>query len=266
MTETIRKSINSAVMKLLTPLVRILLRNGVPYGAFCEFTKKVYVDVASRDFEIDGKKQTSSRVAVLTGLSRKEVKRVSELPEEGDLDVSDRYNRAVRVINGWRKDFIYLDRNGRPKELYFEKGEHNFSTIVKAYSGDIPPRAMLDEMIRTGVVEMKDGKIRLLTDGYIVKQGEAEKISIMGTDTNELISTIDHNITRDPEDAFFQRKVSYDNIPKDALQEVRDKIAKLGADFIDSVNTVISMYDRDINPSVKGDGKKKAGLGIFYFE
>jgi len=139
MTDKIKQSISSAVIKMFTPLVRILLRNGVPYGAFCEFAKKAYVDVASRDFAIEGRKQTTSRIAVLTGLSRKEVKRVSELPEEEGLDAADRYNRAARVINGWRKDFTFLDINGNPQELYFENGSFSFSALVKAYSGDTTP-------------------------------------------------------------------------------------------------------------------------------
>lgn len=266
MAQDMRKTVSSAVIRLLTPLVRLFIRNGVSYGTFCELAKKAYVDVASGEFAIPGKKQTVSRVAVLTGLSRKEVKRVSGLSESDDIDLTDRYNRAVRVINGWRNDFTYQDRKGNPKELYFENGEFSFSSLVKAYSGDMPPRAMLDEMLRTGVAKMNNGKIKLMTKGYIVQKGEAEKISIMGTDVGELISTINNNIVNDPAGAFFQRKVSYDNIPEDAWLTVKKNVEKMSEDFIDSVNTVISSYDRDNNPLIKGEGRRKAGLGIFYFE
>jgi hypothetical protein len=266
MDSDIKRSISSAVLKLLVPLVRILLRNGVPYRAFCELVKKAYVDVASDEFTIPGRKQTVSRIAVLTGLSRKEVKRVSELAEPDDLDAANRYNRAVRVINGWRNDFLYLDSNGDPKELYFENEEFNFSSLVKAYSGDMPARAMLDEMLRTGAVEMQGERIRLKARGYIIREGEAEKIRVMGTDAGEFISTIHHNIINDPSEAFFQRKVSYDNIPEDVLPEVRENVARMSEDFIDSVNMVISRYDRDANPDIKGEGRRKAGLGIFYFQ
>jgi len=94
----------------------------------------------------------------------------------------------------------------------------------------------------------------------------------MGTDTSELISTIDHNITGSPEDAFFQRKASYDNIPEELLPVVRENVRKMSEDFIELVNTVISRYDRDVCPHVDGEaerkknGRRKAGLGIFYFE
>jgi len=266
MSSDINKVISSAIIKLLRPLVSILLKNGIPYGTFCELAKWVYVDAASTEHTIPGRKQTTSRVAVITGLSRKEVKRLRELSEIDDLDTSDRYNRAVRVINGWRKDPEYLTTKGEPKELLFEDDKNNFSSLVKKYSGDIPPRAVLDEMLRSGVVEYENNRIQLLTEGYMVKKGDAEKLHILGADTGEFIATVRHNLNCDPSDLFLQRKVSYDNIPAEAIPELRQLLYAKGASFIESLDKILSKYDRDINPAVHGEGRKKSGLGIFYFE
>ena len=83
----INKVIAGAVCKLLRPLVRILLRNNVPHSMFCDFAKWVYVDVALREFQLPGRKRSISRVALLTGLSRKEVLRagVRALHPAGEL-------------------------------------------------------------------------------------------------------------------------------------------------------------------------------------
>ena len=266
MSNDINKVISSAVTRLLRPLVSILLRNGIPYGTFCELAKWVYVDAASKELAIPGRKQTTSRVAVITGLSRKEVKRLRDLSEIDDLGVSDRYNRAVRVINGWRKDPDFLTLKGEPKELFFEDDKKSFSSLVKKYSGDMPPRAVLDELLRSGVVEHVNDRIQLLTKGYMVQKGEADKLHILGTDTGEFIATVRHNLESDPSDAFLQRKVSYDNIPEEAIPELRQLLYVKGASFIESLDKIISKYDKDLNPSVKGEGRKKAGMGIFYFE
>ncbi len=266
MSNDINKVISSAIIKLLRPLVSILLKNGIPYGTFCELAKWVYVDAASKELAIPGRKQTTSRVAVITGLSRKEVKRLRELSEIDDLGVSDRYNRAVRVINGWRKDPDFLTSKGEPKELLFENDKISFSSLVKQYSGDIPPRAVLDEMLRSGVVEYENDRIQLLTKGYMVQKGEADKLHILGVDTGEFIATVRHNLECDPSDAFLQRKVSYDNIPEEAIPELRQLLYSKGATFIESLDKILSKYDRDNNPSMNGEGRKKAGLGIFYFE
>ena len=263
----IKKTISSSIVRLLYPLVKILLRYNIPYGTFCELARWVYVDVASREFVIEGKKQTDSRIATITGLSRKEVRRLRALNPYDDSGSPERYNRAVRVIGGWRKDKMFLDGKGLPLELPFEDAKKGFSSLVKNYSGDIPPRAILDEMLRAGVVALRKEKIKLLSKGYIVNKEESEKIKILGEDVNELISTISHNLDAEEKGAFFQRKVSYDNIPEEALMKLRKLLSKKGEEFTDSIDKIISKYDRDVNPDVKENGeRRKAGLGIFYFE
>ncbi len=266
MKENVRGAISSALVRLLRPMIKILLRNDIPYGTFADLAKWVYVDVALREFKIPGRKLSDSRVSIITGLSRKEVKRMKEISEPDDLGASGRYNRAARVISGWLKDPRFVDEQGNPLELPFEGDEVSFSSLVKHYSGDVPPRAIRDEMIRVGVVKQKDTTIQLLTRGYIVKQGEVDKLAIMGSDVSELINTIHHNITADPAEAFLQRKVKYDNIPDDVIKRVRKLIFEQGKEFVDSMDKQISQYDRDINPSMVGEGRRGAGIGIFYFE
>lgn len=266
MASDLKKTISSTVLRILRPIVKILLRNGIPFGAFNELAKWVYVDTALKEFAIPGRKQSISHVAIITGLSRKEVKRIKEIPEAGDLGSAERYNRAIRVISGWRKDPRFLDADGKPRELPLEGEKASFSYLVKAHSGDVPPRAVLDEMVNAGVVELINDSIRLLSRGYIVRKGEIEKFNILGADVSELITTINHNIECPPSEVFLQRKVSYDNIPEDALPELKEIVLNKGKEFIQSIDHIISEYDRDVNSSVKGKGRKKAGLGIFYFE
>ncbi|MBI5099061.1 MAG: hypothetical protein HZB30_07450 [Nitrospirae bacterium] len=267
MDTNLKKAVSSAIVRLLHPLLKILLRNGIPYGTFCELAKWVYVDVASREFVIQGRKQTDSRIATITGLSRKEVRRLRGISVFDDLGSPERYNRAVRVISGWRQDQDFLNSKGLPRELSFEGAQASFSSLVKSYSGDIPPRAILDEMLRAGVIDVKKGKIKLLSKGYIVKKEESQKIQILGDDVSELISTINHNLDCEASETFFQRKVSYDNIPEDVLVKLRKLLSKKSEDFTESIDKVISRYDRDVNPAVKEKGeRRKAGLGIFYFE
>ncbi|NOZ70195.1 MAG: hypothetical protein GXP46_13360 [Deferribacteres bacterium] len=265
--EDVKQAIASTLVRLLRPLMRVLLKNNIPYGTFADIARWVYVDVASREFRVPGRKQTISRIATITGLTRKEVKRLKEMDAVDDLGAAERYNRAVRVISGWLKDPRFISDRGDPRVLPFEGGEESFSALVKAYSGDVPPRAILDEMLRAGIVEkMDDRRVRLLNRGYIVTKGEVEKFGIMGRDVSEFISTIHHNITSEPSDAFFQRKVSYDNIPLELYPEVRSRISAMAAEFVESMDRVISQYDRDANPSIEGRGRKRLGIGVFYFE
>ncbi|NIS76826.1 MAG: hypothetical protein GTO00_04220, partial [Deltaproteobacteria bacterium] len=221
--------ISAAVVKILRPLVRFLLRNNVPYGAFADFAKKVYVDVATDEFGLPGRKQSTSRVSVITGLSRKEVTRVQKLPEPSDAEAVERYNRAARVISGWVRDERFSDHRGRPALLPVDGRGASFNRLVKIYSGDVPARAILDELLRVGAVtRLSDGRVRLETRAYIPAVDDGDKIAILGTDVSALISTIDHNLGCDPGDTLFQRKVAYDNLPREALPEFRKLTARQG--------------------------------------
>lgn len=257
-----------AIYRLFRPLVRLLLRNGIPFGVFADIAKRAYLDVAFREFGVDGRKQTDSRVATITGLTRKEVARLKHhLEEPDDHTVVEKYNRAARVVFGWVHDKTYCSESGDTRALPFEGGESNISTLVKTYSGDMPPRAILDELLRVGVVEQQqDGLYRLRERAYIPDKSDIEKLRILGQDVAGLISTIDRNIHNTEQDRFFQRKIYYDNLPAEAIEPLRKMLAEQGQQFLETVDQWMAKHDRDINPEAGGTGRKAAGIGLFYFQ
>ena len=257
----------SAVIRILRPLVLILLRHGVSYGTFAELTKWVYVDTAVHEFGIPGRKPSTSRVSILTGLSRKEVMRVRGLPQPTDQESAERYNRAVRVITAWRQEADFRDENGEPALLPFSGGPKSFGELVRRFSGDVPVRAMLDELKRVDAVnELEDGRIKLSARAYIPRALEADKIHILGTDVGHLISTIDHNLQPEVQQPFFQRKVTYDNLPDQALPKFRKLTVRKAQALLENMASWLAKHDRDTNPAVTGTGRNRAGVGIYYFE
>ncbi|HYA02502.1 MAG TPA: DUF6502 family protein [Syntrophobacteria bacterium] len=267
MTPTTLKALSSAVQKLLRPLVRILLRNGISYGTFTELAKWVYVDVATKDFRILRRKQSTSRVAVLTGLTRKEVQRLSRVSGLADRESEERYNRAARVIAGWRRERDFLDAQGRPAPLPMIGETGSFSALVKRFSGDMPPRAVLDELERVGAArQLDDGRVDLVARAYIAETTETDKLHILGTDVSYLIATIDHNVRPDRMEPLFQRKVAYDNLPDQALPEFRKLSAEKAQTLLEHLDQWLARRDRDTQPDVVGEGRNRAGVGIYYFE
>ena len=267
MNETHQKPLVAAVLKLLRPLARILLRNGVSFSTFSDLAKWIYVDVAAREFGIEGRKQSTSRVSVITGLSRREVMRVRKLPRPDVTASTERHNRAARVIAAWRRESDFLDAKGKPALLPMEGRGATFSELVKRFSGNVPPRAILDELIHVGAVERrKDGKIALITRAYIPRNIDAHKLNILGTDVRHLVSTIDHNLKSETTEPLFQRKVSYDNLPDDVLPKFRKLFANRAQALLESADRWLAQRDRDVTPTVKGRGSNRAGFGIFFFE
>ncbi len=112
----IQKTLQQAVRNILTALVRALIRNGMAYGDFDQIARKCFADVAFKEFAPSGKKQTVSNVAIITGLNRKEVKRMLELDEDQAEATNRQYNRSIRVIGGWINDPDYVRPDGIPKD------------------------------------------------------------------------------------------------------------------------------------------------------
>jgi len=263
----LHKVLSGAVLSLLKPLTRILLRNGISFGQFSDLAKRAYVEVASDEFTIPGKPQTTSRISTITGLTRKDVQRLRNESLDSDIGTSAKYSRAARVISAWISESAYLDQQGAPMFLQFEGAEPSFAALVKEASGDITARTILDELINIDAVKQwDDGRLELLVRAYIPMADDVEKIGILGTDVSDLINTIDHNLSSKQGQAYFQRKVCYDNLPQQVVEELRDTIVEKAQAALESMNEDMAKCDRDRDKKIKGSGRVRAGLGIYYFQ
>src|SRR5689334_23648150 len=115
------QALAAAVKRALRPLFRILLRHHMSFKAFLDIAKHTYVEIAASEFGIPGKKQSVSRVALLSGLTRKEVQRLLDAPGTDDAETGERYNRAARVVAGWVRDPEFSDADGNPKVLTLQE-------------------------------------------------------------------------------------------------------------------------------------------------
>ncbi len=267
MKSKVEHKLQAAVVRLLKPLVRILLRNGIPFGVFEELARWTYVDVAFQESSLPGRKLTDSRVSIITGLSRKEVSRLKNIEAPEDNEAAPRFNRAARVIGGWTRDPRFLDLKGQPAKLSLQEEENSFNELVKAYGGDVPARAVFDELLRVGsIAPTDDGFIELVQRAYVPNTGLTEKIEILGTDVGDLINTIDHNIESGSGPKWFQRKVAYDNIPEEAAATFQVDSAEQAQKLLEEFDRFLAAQDRDLNPKKAGTGRKRVGVGIYYFE
>lgn len=261
-----------AILRILRPLVRLLLRNGIPFGEFAECAKRAYVQSAVEDFGIEGRKTTDSRVAIMSGLTRKEVKRLRELEDPSEIvseAAKQNCNRAARVISGWVRDNEFHDESGATATLPLESEDGcSFSALVKLYSGDVPVRAVLDELIRVGaVVQYRDGRVDLVKRAYLPEGDNAQQVHILGEDVSALLETIDRNIANDNRQPLFQRTLTYDNVPEEALPMWRETASKQSQRFLEKLDHLLTPLDRDLSSGgPKGTGRMRTGVGIFFFE
>ena len=259
--DTNNKILTTAIRQILRPLVRILLRNGIACGSFEEMVRKAYVDESFATARRNKAKATISSVSAETGLSRKEVKRLTELDLSDSQETEQKYNRAIRVISGWLNDPHYCYEEGNPKALSLDDSTASFADLVKQYSGDIPTKAMLNLLDGSGCVEIKDGAVHLVRNAYVPGNDPEEIIRILGKDTNQLISTIDHNLTADEKEKWFQRKVSNPRVRADALAEFREFSRKRSQTLLEELDAWLSQHETD-----EESDARYASMNIYYFE
>lgn len=259
---SVERKLLDAARRILYPLVRILLRNGIPSDALTELVRKTYVDVADMEFTIEGRRQTTARISVITGLNRKEVARLRAI-EPLSQDDQRRWNRAATVLGAWLRESDFQDRKGDPLDLSFEEGNPSFVQLVKKHSGDMQPRAVMDELIRVGAIELvAGGKLRMTTRGYVPAEDPESVAEILGIDTAEFIETVDHNMRPEMEDKLFQLKVLSDNVPVEYVDEFNAYSRRLARPVLEELNRWLA--ERDMKRDWSGDYDRAVlGLGIY---
>jgi hypothetical protein len=259
----------TAIYQTLRRVVRHLITQGITQPALAQMLKEIYLEVAEAEFALPFKRQTDSRLALVTGLNRKEISRLRRSRRALRASVSVEDNLVTHVIGRWMAGPPYAAADGRPRRLPYESVRANaasFARLVRDLSVDIPVRSVLDELLRVGAVALlPQGDVELRQEAYIPGEDIAGKLTLLGTDPAELFDTIMHNIEH-PEAPRLQRKVAYDNIGADALDEIRAAARRAGEDFMRTANALLAAHDRDRTPHAPGGRRMRVVLATYYFE
>jgi len=258
-----QKVLRHAVYRLLRPLSRVLMQHGMAWGSFMELARKAWVDEAYRQVAARGKRPTISSVSALTGLTRKETKRIRDevIDDDGERDL--RYNRAIRVVSGWTGDDRFRHDDGSPAELPIE-GEHSFATLVKDYSGDIPTVAMLAILETSNTVTVADGRVRLLERAYIPADTPAEHLALLGADSGEFVATIGHNFASPRDARVFQRKVSNPNVNAASIPAFRHFSNAQSQALLERYHHWLT--EHEIDPADPEAVARYVAIGVYYYD
>ncbi|MCJ7592464.1 MAG: DUF6502 family protein [Woeseiaceae bacterium] len=253
----------------MTPLVRILLRNGISFREFAEVVKDVFVAVCARDLVIPGRRLSISRIAIVTGLTRKEVSAIVRDDELRRKALETNANRAAKILEAWHSDTRFLGPYGFPRDLLIEGDDPSgtFSDLVRENSGDMPVRAMLDELSRVGASRVLEGGeiVRVLKRTYIPTEMTPEMIQIFSQAVRRYIETVDYNLSlEDTKGRRFDRGVYPDpglrviDLPA-YQQEVREYLETVIAE----IDYKTSAYQRPDDQD--SERTTSIGVGIYFY-
>lgn len=266
----IKLKLLAAFRHVMAPLVRILIRNGIPFHEASEELRIVFVQVAANDLVGRDGKASVPRVAVMTGLSAREVQRVIA---EGDRDrsqLASNANRLAMVLQGWHTDPKFLGPYGFPRDLFLgpdPSGAPSFSDLVASYAAPMAPTEMLEELLRVkAAVQMEaSGLIRVQKRTYIPEHMAPELIEVFARGVRRYTETIDHNIREsDPQQKRFERWV----FPDDGICEsdwlaFRDMVHERLQQVIEDLDTRFGTFRR---PDPAADKQLSVGVGLYLFK
>lgn len=225
----------AACRRILPPLIRLLIRLEISAPEFSSVCKQAYVDTAADRLAKSAKRVSRSRIAIVTGLTRAEVTRLLNSRLHGTTTGQRYLHRASRVLNGWFTDPEFASRNGRPRELSLKGGRGTFEALVKRYSGDMPPRAMMDELgAMSAVRRQRNGRIRVITRGTGSLMASKE-IASLGARARAVLDTLCHNV-ENPANPLFAGSVTASAVDARVVDLLLQRIQAQGRDFLNRID------------------------------
>lgn len=255
-----------AVRRVLRPLVRLLLSQGLTYQWLSDLLKEIYVEVANRDFNLGEKRQTDSRVSLLTGVHRKDVRRLREAPQRNSANDGPppAVSLGAQLVARWASDPRYLDEQERPRPLsrLASQDQLSFESLVAEVSKDIRARPVLDEWLRLGVVHVDDDdRVHLNVDAFVPEKGFEEKVFYLGANVHDHLSAAVDNVSgRKP--AWLERSVHYNALSGLSAEELATLAEKTGMVALKAVNRrAMELEKRDAGK----ESLQRINFGVYFY-
>ncbi|MDP4025652.1 DUF6502 family protein [Methylobacterium sp. NEAU 140] len=255
--------LHAPLARLLRPLVRLLVARGITFPALTDLLRELYVNVAEYDFALPGKEQTDSRVSLLTGIHRKEVRRLRGAGAPVSA-VPATLSRTSRIIARWLADPAFTGPDGAPLPLprVAEGDAPSFESLVAGVTRDLRPRAVLDEWLdrRLVFVDPLD-RIVLAEAAYVPRaDGNAEaQAYYFGRNLHDHIAAATANILGDAP-RFLERAVHYDGLSADLAARLEARARELAMEALQQAN-------REAHAACQGDagGGHRWTFGLYVY-
>ena len=255
----------SALRRVLRPLVKLMLAQGITYPYVSDLLKSVFVEVADKEFKLDGRQQSDSRISLLSGVHRKDVKRLRD-GGYGDDTIPAAVSLGATLVARWVSIPEYLDKHGNPlplSRLASNGAAVSFETLVASVSKDIRSRVVLDEWLSLGVAHINDqGLVCLNTEAFVPEKGYDEKVYYFGANVHDHLAACTHNLMGG-KPPFLERSVYYDQLNAASVQDLTNLSKELGTQALKKINQrALELLRMDATQS---DATFRMNFGVYFF-
>ncbi len=260
-------SLLAALSIALRPLATCLLNAGVSYRQLAELCKTAFVLAAIENFGARGRPTNTSRVAAMTGISRKEVRRIREAGLGSASSTGHCAHPPSDVLRAWYTDPEFIDEAGNPRELAYKGPGPTFSSLVRKVGGDIPPGAMRAELRRAQAISETDaGQMRPVKRYFIPATPNARLVEGIRYGMAGLLGTIAYN--SDPRAGSrkrLQRVVESRSVSRERLDELQDEIEARLTEFSQEIDDLLTRAEQSAPNSSASTADQMVGAGLYFF-
>lgn len=254
-----------AVRRLLAPLVRLLLEHQITFPALSQLLKSVYVEQAERAFALPDRPQTISRLTLLTGIHRKDVKRLREASPPGSAAPTN-VSLGAQLVLRWTAEPEYRGPDGHPRplpRLAGDRAQPSFEALVESVTNDLRPRAILDEWLRLGIATLDDEDcVHLTTDAFVPSRGFDEKAYYLGRNVHDHLAAARHNLSGS-DGPLFERAVYYAKLRAASVSELEALASEVGMEALQRVNRRARELQRE--DAGHAEATQRMNFGAYFY-
>ncbi|MGF1502726.1 MAG: DUF6502 family protein [Paracoccaceae bacterium] len=252
---------------LLRPLVKAMIARGVTAPAVYRLLKEIYVDVADADFRLDNRRPTDSRISVLTGVHRKDVRSIRDQSGPGETTLRRRVTAIASVIGRWLADPSTRDGDGQPLALprQAERGP-SFDALVESVSKDIRPRTVLDELVRQRLVEIdaETDTVHLRTEAFLGPGDAEQKVLFFAQNVGDHIAAATENLLAENDPApFMERAVFYNRLLPGSVDAIEGLARDRAGALLGELNRVA--FERQSDDKDALDASERFRFGVYFY-
>jgi hypothetical protein len=180
-------------MAILEPLAGLLMSRQLRHADAETLLKAAFVQAATKSFEQCGQQPSASNLSVATGIRRRDV---TQLMDEPLPSTPRKVPLASQARLVWITHPDYLDNHGQPRRLprNAPEGEPSFTRLASSLSKDTHARALLDELIRTGVAEEDGDHVVLRQRLFTPSPQQDAALQVAGANLGDHIGAVLHNL------------------------------------------------------------------------
>jgi Family of unknown function (DUF6502) len=259
----------AATRQWLRPLVHVLIRCGITWRDFAELARTSYVEVATQQFGKRGRPTNVSRTAVLTGLTRRDVRKQRARLAATHETWAGHVTKASLVLSAWHQNPQFLDSQGKPVLLRPEGDGVSFAALLRSCgAGDVRPSTLLKELLAAQAIRTTaDGRLEPLKRSYIPQTMDEQLIRLWAKRITDLARTYVHNLTRTAATATrFERAAVNDHIKASALPEFRRFLEQEGEAFLERVDAWLTEHEARGESTDTAPAAIRLGAGLYHIQ